>query len=43
MGDVRVDFVGRHSELRILGERLAVAEMGHPQVVYVEGEAGAGK
>jgi hypothetical protein len=40
---VRVDFVGRHSELRILGERLAAAEMGHPQVVYVEGEAGAGK
>jgi DNA-binding CsgD family transcriptional regulator len=43
MGDVRVDFVGRHSELRILGERFAAAEMGHPQVVYVEGEAGAGK
>jgi DNA-binding CsgD family transcriptional regulator len=40
---VRVDFVGRHSELRILGERLAAAEMGHPQVVYMEGEAGAGK
>jgi hypothetical protein len=40
---VRVDFVGRHSELRILGERLSAAEMGHPQVVYVEGEAGAGK
>jgi hypothetical protein len=28
---VRVDFVGRHSELRILGDRLAAAEMGHPQ------------
>ncbi len=36
-------FVGRQSELRILGERLAAAEMGHPQVVYVEGEAGGGK
>jgi DNA-binding CsgD family transcriptional regulator len=36
-------FVGRQSELRILGERLAAAETGHPQVVYVEGEAGAGK
>ena len=43
MGDVRADFVGRRSELRILGERFAAAEMGHPQVVYVEGEAGAGK
>jgi len=43
MGDVRTDFVGRHSELRILGERFAAAEMGHPQVVSVEGEAGAGK
>jgi DNA-binding CsgD family transcriptional regulator len=40
---VRVDFVGRHGELRILGERLAAAELGHPQVVYVEGDAGAGK
>ncbi len=36
-------FVGRQSELRILGERLAAVEMGHPQVVYVEGEAGGGK
>jgi type II secretory pathway predicted ATPase ExeA len=36
-------FVGRQSELRILGERLAAAEAGQPQVVYVEGEAGAGK
>src|ERR1700735_4018864 len=36
-------FVGRQSELRILGDRLAAAEMGHPQVVYVEGEAGGGK
>ncbi|MGD0700785.1 MAG: AAA family ATPase [Trebonia sp.] len=40
---MRVDFVGRHGELRILGERLAAAEMGHPQVVYLEGDAGAGK
>src|ERR1700685_453122 len=38
-----VSFVGRQSELRILGERLAAAELGHPQVVYVEGEAGGGK
>ena len=36
-------FVGRQSELRILGERLAAAELGHPQVVYVEGEAGGGE
>jgi hypothetical protein len=36
-------FVGRQSELRILGERFAAAEMGRPQVVYVEGEAGGGK
>jgi DNA-binding CsgD family transcriptional regulator len=36
-------FVGRQSELRILGERLAAAGMGQPQVVYVEGEAGGGK
>ena len=36
-------FVGRQGELRILEERLAAAQMGHPQVVYVEGEAGAGK
>src|SRR6202050_558341 len=36
-------FVGRQSELRILGDRLAAAELGHPQVVYVEGEAGGGK
>src|ERR1700691_3557059 len=38
-----VDFVGRQGELAILDERLAVAASGHPQVVYVEGEAGAGK
>jgi len=36
-------FVGRQSELRVLGERLAAAGEGHPQVVYVEGEAGGGK
>jgi DNA-binding CsgD family transcriptional regulator len=36
-------FVGRQSELRVLGDRLADAELGHPQVVYVEGEAGGGK
>ncbi|HEY1916244.1 MAG TPA: AAA family ATPase [Streptosporangiaceae bacterium] len=36
-------FVGRQSELRILGDRLAAAERGHPQVVCVEGEAGGGK
>ena len=35
-------FVGRQSELRILGERLAAAELGQPQVVYVEGEPGGG-
>jgi ATP/maltotriose-dependent transcriptional regulator MalT len=36
-------FVGRQEELRILDERLAAAETGRPQVVYLEGEAGAGK
>jgi DNA-binding CsgD family transcriptional regulator len=36
-------FVGRQRELRILSDRLAAAGMGHPQVVYVEGEAGGGK
>jgi len=38
-----VGFVGRQSELRILGDRLAAAALGRPQVVYVEGEAGGGK
>src|ERR1035441_4028692 len=38
-----VGFVGRQRELRILGDRLAAAALGHPQVVYVEGEAGGGK
>jgi DNA-binding CsgD family transcriptional regulator len=36
-------FVGRHRELSILRDRLAAAGQGHPQVVYVEGEAGGGK
>ena len=36
-------FVGRHRELRILSDRLAAAGQGHPQVVYVEGQAGGGK
>jgi DNA-binding CsgD family transcriptional regulator len=36
-------FVGRHSELRILGDRLAAARTGQPQVVYLEGDAGGGK
>lgn len=39
----RVGFVGRQSELNVLDERLSAARMGHPQVVYLEGEAGAGK
>src|SRR3984885_8229413 len=39
----QVGFVGRREELRILDERLAAAEARRPQVVYVEGEAGAGK
>jgi DNA-binding CsgD family transcriptional regulator len=38
-----VGFVGRQGELGILDERLAAAASGHPQVVYVEGEPGAGK
>jgi DNA-binding CsgD family transcriptional regulator len=36
-------FVGRQGELGILGDRLAAAGLGHPQVVYLEGEAGGGK
>ena len=36
-------FVGRNDELGILAERFAAAEMGHPQVVHLEGEAGSGK
>jgi hypothetical protein len=38
-----VGFVGRQSELRILGDRLPAARKGNPQVVYLEDEAGAGK
>jgi DNA-binding CsgD family transcriptional regulator len=41
--DTPADFVGRQSELSILGERFAAAQVGHPQVVYLEGEAGGGK
>ena len=36
-------FVGRQSELAVLADRLAAAQTGHPQVVYVEGEAGGGQ
>ena len=36
-------FVGRQVELSILTERFVAAEMGYPQVVYLEGEAGSGK
>ncbi|MCU1491993.1 MAG: hypothetical protein JWM85_3398 [Acidimicrobiaceae bacterium] len=36
-------FVGRQPELRLLGERLAEARLGHPQVVFVEADPGAGK
>ncbi len=36
-------FVGRQQELGILAERFAAAEMGYPQVVHLEGEAGSGK
>jgi hypothetical protein len=38
-----VGFVGRQSELRLLGGRLAESRLGHPQVVYVEADPGAGK
>jgi ATP/maltotriose-dependent transcriptional regulator MalT len=38
-----VGFVGRQGELRLLDERLAAAQQGRPQVVYLEAEAGAGK
>jgi ATP/maltotriose-dependent transcriptional regulator MalT len=36
-------FVGRREELGILADRLAAAELGHPQVVFLEGDAGSGK
>ena len=38
-----VGFVGRRAELHVLEERLAEAELGQPQVVFIEAEAGAGK
>src|SRR5580692_4452263 len=43
LASTSVSFVGRQRELGLLGDRLAAAELGHPQVVYVEGEAGGGK
>jgi len=39
----QVGFVGRERELQVLDQQLAAAAMGRPQVVFVEGEAGAGK
>ena len=36
-------FVGRAGELHLLGERLAAARSGHPQIVYIEADAGTGK
>jgi len=36
-------FVGRQRELRVLEGRLAAAQLGRPQVVFVEAEAGGGK
>jgi DNA-binding CsgD family transcriptional regulator len=41
--NIPAGFVGRLPELRILEARLAAARSGRPQVVYVEGEPGAGK
>jgi DNA-binding CsgD family transcriptional regulator len=41
--DAPAGFVGRQPELRVLDERVAAARSGHPQVVIVEGEPGAGK
>jgi DNA-binding CsgD family transcriptional regulator len=37
------DFVGRQRELAVLDDRLAAARLGHPQVVFVEGDPGSGK
>jgi DNA-binding CsgD family transcriptional regulator/tetratricopeptide (TPR) repeat protein len=36
-------FVGRRDEMALLQTRLAEAEIGQPQVVFIEAEAGAGK
>ena len=41
--DTPVGFVGRQAELRVLEERLGAAQLGRPQVVFVEADAGAGK
>jgi DNA-binding CsgD family transcriptional regulator len=41
--NTQASFVGRQSELGVLGDRLAAARTGQPQVVFVEGEAGGGK
>ena len=41
--DTPVGFVGRQAELRVLEERLGAAQMGRPQVVFIEADAGAGK
>jgi DNA-binding CsgD family transcriptional regulator len=38
-----VGFVGRQAELLVLEERLGAAQLGRPQVVFVEADAGAGK
>ncbi|MGB8195607.1 MAG: LuxR C-terminal-related transcriptional regulator [Acidimicrobiales bacterium] len=35
--------MGRRAELHVLKDRLAKAELGQPQVVFIEAEAGAGK
>ena len=38
-----IGFVGREPELRVLEEQLAIAATGHPQIVFLEGEAGVGQ
>jgi type II secretory pathway predicted ATPase ExeA len=38
-----IGFVGREPELRVLDEQLAIAAIGQPRFVFLEGEAGAGK
>jgi predicted ATPase len=40
---IETDFVGRREELGVLADRFAAAELGHPQVVFLEGDAGSGK